>query len=242
MVASACPLLELPHELLQLVAAFAFANDTGFAFASRKTMDVTARPLGLDSIFAICVHAALERIARQDATPHARLFDRLRLVERAMTAGNDVELFIWPPEAIDGPLPSPLRARPWDGSHPEHTIWEPPKLKQYSFPIEHNFQVSHSHPDPTGEFVGRHSLDSLSVTTRKGYFVDLLRNYYHCEPLEDVLDTVCLCFGNDHHVDVHGTNVKTYKLKNANVRRPAYKWLSKGSLRRYAFQLKPNAF
>ena len=240
-------LLDLPAELLQLVARFAFehAYETGFAFASRATMDATARPLGLDSVFAICAHAALERIARRTCA-RARLFLRLRLVRRAMEAGNDAELYVWPAEAVDGPRPSPLREHPWASPHAR---------TEYSFPMEHNVQVGLGHPDPTGEFESRHSLDYLSLWTNRGHLVELLDPTHHFEPWYftetqhfhadhdvDVLGRLGLCFGNDKRVDLFGASAHAYALHHANVERLPSSWLRQGCLRRYAIRLQPNAF
>ena len=209
-------LLDLPSELLQLVARFAFedAYETGFAFSSRATMDATVRPLGLNSIFAVCTHAALAKIERTYWWADTRTLLRLRLVQRAIVAGNDAELFIWPAEAIDGPRPSPLR---------EHEDNDPigdfEHGTEYSLPLEHNFQVGLRHPDPTGECESRHAIDSLGW----GW-------------LGDSLGYVRARFDDGESIRALGKHVNAYQLLQAN-----HQPVQKACLRRMAIRLVPNA-
>ena len=219
-------LLDLPAELLQLVARFAYENDTGFAFASRATMEATAQPLGLDSFFAICAHGALARIARR-ASLEEQLFLRLRLVQRAMEAGNDAELFVWPAEAIDGPRPSPLREHPWDANR-----CSVPKGTQHSMPMEHNLHVGLDHPDPTGEFERRHAVDSVTLWNRNGYEID---------NDADALSGVFISIANGKLVQAYGRNAYCEDLFFVNVR-GSRAWMMKSALRRLAIRLLPNAF
>lgn len=232
-------LLELPPELLQLVARFAYPNYTGFAFAARATMRATAEPLGLDSIFAICAHAALHKIARFEC-PQARLLMRLQLVKRAMAAGNDAELFVWAPEALDGPLPSPLRVHSSGPLRPDAR----------TLPLEHNLQVGLDHPDPTGEYKGRFSIDILQLTTRDGGDVELPRpawcewwsSQYFIEDVAKTMSGVHMRVGNDIDVHMHGVHAHVLDISNANARSMRHYFLSKSCLRRMAIRLRPNAF
>ena len=220
-------LLDLPPELLQLVARCAYEHDVGFAFASRATLDATAQPLGIDSFFAVCAQAVLARIERHSC-PQERLGRRVRLVQRAIEAGNDAELFIWPIEAIAGPRPSPLREHPWDND-----FFLTPKGTQHSVPMEHNFQVGLGHPDPTGECKRRHSIDSVHLWTRDGYLA------------RDPLDEVCsvgMRLGNDQIVQAYGKNAHVDQLYKTNHTRTAPHWVPKASLRRMAIRLLPNSF
>lgn len=210
-------LLDLPSELLQLVASLVYENGTAFAFAARATMDATARPLGLDSIFAVCTHAALARIERTwRLFPHTWILVRLQLVQRAIEAGNDAELFIWPAESIDGPRPSPLR---------EHEDNDPigdfEHGTEYSLPLEHNFQVGLRHPDPTGEFESRHAIDSLGY----GRF-------------EHSLGFVRVRFEDDERISAYGKHISAYQILHANNQQP----VTNACLRRMAIRLRPNAW
>jgi len=207
-------LLDLPSELLQLVARLSYEHGTAFAFAARATMDATAQPLGLDSFFAICAHFALAQIKRTYRWADTRLLLRLRLVQRAIEAGNDAELFIWPAEAIDGPRPSPLREHEDNDS-----LGDVEHATEYSLPLEHNFQVGLRHPDPTGEFESRHAIDSLG---------------YGC--LGDSMGFVSVHFDNGRRIKAYGKYANAYQLLQAY-----YQPVNEACLRRMAIRLLPNA-
>ena len=157
------PLDQLPSDLLEIVARHALASGSGFALASRATMIVAKKVLGIDSIAGLVVQTALTRIAlaRQ---PSTALLQRLRFVARAVAAGHKARLFVYFKEAIDGPDPSPLREIDYgnaNGSLALHAGAPPPP--DHIYPMENNMHVTLADPDPAKDAEGVFDLTAISL-------------------------------------------------------------------------------
>ena len=157
------PLDQLPSELLEIVARHALASGSGFALASRATMTLAKRLLGIDSIAGLVVQAALTRIAltRQ---PSTRLLQRLRFVARAVGAGHKARLFVYFKEAIDGPYPSPLREIDYGRAYGSLALQAgAPPPPDHVFPMENNMHVTLADPDPAKDAEGVFDLTAIRL-------------------------------------------------------------------------------
>ena len=158
---SSMPLDQLPSELLEIVARHALASGSAFALASRATMTLAKKLLGIDSIPGLVVQAALTRIAlaRQ---PSTALLQRLRFVARAVGAGHTARLFVYPKEASDGPYPSPLREIDYGGAYGSLMLEaDVPPRREHVYPMENNMHVTLADPDPAEDAVGVFGLTEI---------------------------------------------------------------------------------